>query len=110
MKPFKEAEGYAEELQAAYDYYGSYSPFTARRFLAAYEEAVDVIARHPFVSRPRRHSWRQFVISRYPGYSIFYKEFPDYWLLGGIVSTLRDPDMIQAQLLIAETGEEQNLA
>jgi hypothetical protein len=40
VKPFKEAEGYAEDLQAAYDYYKAYSLQTAERFLTAYEEAT----------------------------------------------------------------------
>ena len=105
MKPFKEAEGYADDLQAAYDFYKAYGRGVAGRFLAAYGEAVGTITRHPFVCRPRRHGWRQMVIRRYPGYSIFYKELPDFWLLGGIVSTLRDPDLIQARLLIREVSE-----
>ena len=32
MKPFKEAEGYLDDLQAAYDYYKLYGLQTAERF------------------------------------------------------------------------------
>lgn len=46
------------------------------------------------------------IIRRHASYSIFYKELPAVWLIGGIVSTLRDPDTIQAQLLIREAGED----
>jgi hypothetical protein len=35
MKSFKEAEGYSDDLQLAYDYYKSYGVDTAERFLAA---------------------------------------------------------------------------
>lgn len=72
MKPFKEAEGFADDLQAAYDYYKSYSNTSAKRFLAGYAEAVKIIQRSPFICRPRRHGWRQMIIQDYPSYSIFY--------------------------------------
>ena len=102
MKPFKEAEGFAEDLQAAYDYYKTYGRRSAERFLAACEAAIKNIRYNPFVSHPRKHGWRQLVILRHPNYSIFYKELADCWLLGGVVSTIRDPDTIQARLLIRE--------
>jgi plasmid stabilization system protein ParE len=105
MKPFKEAEGYLHDLQAAYDYYRAYSPQTAHRFIAAYEAAERTLVHHPHICRPRRHGWRQMVIRRYPNYPVFYKELPDFWLLGGLVSTNSDPDAIQARLLIREVIE-----
>jgi hypothetical protein len=40
MKTFKEADGYADDLQAAYDYYKAYSHPAALRFLVAYESAT----------------------------------------------------------------------
>ncbi len=60
---------------------------------------------HPLTCRVRRHGWRQRVIQRYPNYSVFYSEFPEFWLLAGVVSTLQDPDMIQALLLIREIAD-----
>jgi len=107
MKPFKEAEDYAQDLQAAYDYYKAYSPQTAERFLAAYERAEAILRQSPFISHPRRHGWRQMIIQDYPVYSVFYKELFFCWLLGGILSTVRDPDMIQARLLVREVTEEE---
>ena len=44
-------------------------------------------------------------IRGFSNHSIFYKEFPDFWLVGGIYCTIRDPDVIQARLLIREIGE-----
>jgi hypothetical protein len=38
-------------------------------------------------------------------YAIFYREAPAFWFLGGVVSTVQDPDLIQARLLIREVGE-----
>ena len=55
MKPLKEAVGYADDLQAAYDYYKVYSPSAAHDFLAAYEAAAKIIGDHPHVCRARQH-------------------------------------------------------
>ena len=106
MKAFKEAEGYSADLQAAYDYYKAYGVPTAERFLAAYERAVDILRQSPFVCRARRHGWRQMIIQDYPNYSIFYKEISVCWLLGGVISASRDPDLIQARLLVREVSED----
>ena len=82
MKPFKEAEGYAGDLQAAYDYYKAYSSPAARHFLAAYTAAVQSLARHPHICRLRRHGWRQMAIRSHAGYAIFYKELPHLLAFG----------------------------
>ncbi|AHF93514.1 hypothetical protein OPIT5_28240 [Opitutaceae bacterium TAV5] len=42
------------------------------------------------------------IIRQHTSYSVFYRELETMWLLGGILSTLRDPDMLQARLLIRE--------
>lgn len=105
MKKFKEAHGYAADLQAAYDYYSRYGGATAGRFLAAYLSALRVIKYHPYVCRIRMHGWRQMIIKDYPAYSIFYREMESCWLIGGLVGTLQDPDYIQASLLIREIRE-----
>ena len=107
MKPFREAEGYDEDLQAAYDRYKAYSPQSAGRFLAAFEKAEGAIQLNPRICRLRRQPWRQMVISDFPSYSIFYKELSFCWLLGGVLSTLPDPDTIQAKLLVREVSKEQ---
>lgn len=107
MKPFKEAEDFQNDLQAAYDYYSAtYGSAAARNFLAAYESAANLVIAYPLACRVRRTGWRQKVIEHFPNYSIFYKEFPGFWLFGGIVSTLQDPDTIQARLLIREVRPE----
>jgi len=105
MKSFREAFGYASDLQAAYDNYKSYGRATALRFLAAYEDAMRIVQSSPYVCRARHHGWRQMVIHEYPVYSIFYREFDRFWLFGGVISTVQDPDVIQARLLIRETRE-----
>ncbi len=106
MKLFREAEGYAADLQAAYDYYKSYSPRAAERFLVAYTRAAAFIGQTPLACRLRRHGWRQMIIPAHPNYSIFYKELPLCWLYAGVIPTARDPDAIQARLLIREIREE----
>ena len=104
-KAFKEANGYDADLQTAYDYYKEYSVATAARFLVAYEEAVRIVQSSPYVCRARTHGWRQMVIHEYPRYSIFYREFDQFWLFAGVISTVQDPDFIQARLLIREIKE-----
>ena len=106
MKPFREAEGYADDLQVAYDFYRSYGAVAAGRFLTAYARALKVIRDSPHACRLRRHGWRQMMTPGHPGYSIFYKELPFCWLYAGIISTVRDPDSIQARLLIREVKED----
>lgn len=59
----------------------------------------------PRICRPRRHEWRQMIIQDYPNYSIFYKELSFCWLLGGVISTVQDPDFVQARLLLREVAE-----
>jgi len=51
MKPFKESDGYAADLQEAYDYYKRYGTATAGRFLAAYETAVSIVMSSPYACR-----------------------------------------------------------
>jgi plasmid stabilization system protein ParE len=106
MNFFKEAEGYDQDLQAAYNYYKAYGPATAERFLVAYAKAIDIIQSSPYVCRIRRHGWRQMLIHEFPNYSIFYRELDTIWLLGGVVCTLQDPDSILVRLLIREVTEE----
>lgn len=106
MKPFREAEDYADDLQAAYNYYKDYSAKSASNFLKHYLADIALIASNPLIARTRRHGWRQIPIRRHPRYAIFYKELPDFWLLGGVASTLRDPDRILVDLLIREASEE----
>jgi len=47
------------------------------------------------------------IVPGHPNYSIFYKELPVCWLYAGVIPTVRDPDVIQARLLIREIGQEE---
>ena len=104
MRQWAQVVGYAEDLQAAYDYFKANAGFlAAERFLARYNQAVSVITAHPRGCAVRGHGWRQSPLP-HSTYSIFYGERGDYWLLVGIQSTVQDPDRIQALLLIREVG------
>jgi hypothetical protein len=107
MKPFKTADTYAVDLQLAYDYFMQGGQIAAESFFARYKRARGIIEANPLVCRLRPSGWRQLTV---PGstYGIFYREAPDFWYLGGVISTVQDPDLIQAQLLIREIrGTEQ---
>jgi hypothetical protein len=77
----------------------------AEDFLQAYLAGIRLLEKNPRICRLRAHGWRQMVVRGFSSHSIFYKELPDFWLVGGIVCTIRDPDVIQARLLIREVGE-----
>ena len=59
---------------------------------------------YPEICHVRPSGWRQRPIPR-SSYALSYREAPDFWLVAAVISTVQDPDMIQAQLLIRETGE-----
>jgi plasmid stabilization system protein ParE len=105
MKPFRLAAALPSDLQAAYDYYAPRSAAAADRFVAAYVETRDRVIAQPQLCRERPHGWRQAIIPRFPRYAIFYKEKDAFWLVGGIVPTIRDPDHTLAKLLIREATE-----
>lgn len=105
MKSLKVSPAVADDLQQAYDYFNQGGMAAAERFLERYEQLRDLIIRHPEMTRMRATGWRQLAIPR-SSYAIFYRETAEFWLLAGVLSTVRDPDLIQAQLLIREIGEE----
>ncbi len=104
MKPFKAATTYTADLQAAYDYFKQGGLLAADRFFARYARTRRTITENPLACRLRPNGWRQPTI---PGstYAIFYREAPDFWFLGGVISVVQDPDTIQAQLLLREVRE-----
>lgn len=104
MKPFKTAGSYAADLQRAYDYFKQGGLKSADRFLARYEKLLRPMMGNPLVGRLRSTGWRQMNIPR-SHYANFYREAPDFWFLGGVVSAVQDPDVIQARLLIREIRE-----
>ena len=104
MKPFKTAAPYAADLQQAYDDFKRGGPQAAERFWERYIRALRLVMTNPEACRLRPSGWRQMTI-RQSSYAIFDREAPVFWFLGGIISTVQDPDLIQARLLIREVGE-----
>ena len=107
MKPLKVSGAVAADLQVAYEYFKRGGQAAADRFLERYEEARRAILRHPEICRLRATGWRQLAIPR-SRFAIYYQEAPDFWVIGAVISTVQDPDVIQAQLLIREISD-QNL-
>lgn len=104
MKPFKPADTYAADLQRAYDYFKQGGQVAADCFLERHDKAQIALMANPLVCRLRPSGWRQLAVPR-STYAIFYRETPDFWYLGGVISTVQDPDLIQARLLIREIRE-----
>lgn len=106
MMPWVQVPGYAEDLQAAYDYYKQRGGASAaEHFLGRYQRAVTLLTEHPLSRANRGAGWRQMPITN-SAFSIFYGERGNCWMLVGIQSTVQDPDRIQALLLIREVGED----
>lgn len=101
MTAWIEAEGYAHDLQAAYDYFKQGGMSAAERFLNRYRRCAATIIERPKIFPIRPHGWRQIHIPD-STFSIFYGERDRFWILVGIQSTVQDPDRIQALLLIRE--------
>lgn len=105
MKRWIQVAGYADDLQAAYDYFLEHGgSMAAARFYDRYERTVTSIVNQPESAAVRGHGWRQKPIPN-STFSTFYGERGLYWMLVGIQSTVRDPVQIQARLLIRETSE-----
>ncbi len=105
MKPWVQVAGYAEDLQAAHDYFKSKAGARAAdRFFTRYQASVMSIIEHPESAAIRGHGWRQKPI-RNSTFSIFYGERGGFWMLVGIQSTVQDPDRLQALLLIREVRQ-----
>jgi plasmid stabilization system protein ParE len=108
MSEWVQVEGYAEDYQAAYDYFKSRGgAVAADRFTERYERCVHAVVAHPRSCAVRGHGWRQKPIP-HSTFSVFYGERGSFWLLVGVQSTVQDPDRIQALLLIREVGENAN--
>jgi hypothetical protein len=105
MREWVQVGGYADDLQAAYDYVNSRGgAAVAGRFLNRYLQCIDTLIAYPEICAIRPHGWRQKPIPN-STFSIFYGERGPYWMLVGIQSTVQDPDRIQAMLLIREVCE-----
>ena len=104
MKPFKTADTYTADLQRAYDYFKQGGQTAADRFLERHDKAQLSLMDNPLVCRLRPSGWRQWGIPR-STYAIFYRETTALWFFGGVISTVQDPDVIQARLLIQEIRE-----
>jgi plasmid stabilization system protein ParE len=105
MSEWVQVAGYAEDYQAAYDYFKARGgAAAAARFVERYKLCVKAIVAQPRGSAVRGHGWRQKPIPN-STFSIFYGERGAFWMLVGVQSTVQDPDRIQAMLLIREVGE-----
>lgn len=108
MSEWVQVAGYAEDYQAAYDYFKARAGVRAAgSFVERYGRCVKAIVEQPRSCAVRGHGWRQKPIP-HSTFSIFYGERGEFWMLVGLQSTVQDPDRIQAMLLIREVGGHQD--
>ena len=84
-------------------YHQPKSEAKAVRILAEYDRFVELINRNPEVAHTRGHGWKVIAVQSGP-YLLYYRDFESFWLVAGVFHAMRDPDWIQAQLLIREIG------
>lgn len=104
MKSFKVSDALPADLQRAFDYFKQGGAPAADQFMERNDKALRAIQAHPEICRLRSTGWRLMPIPR-SSYAIFYREAPAFWFVGGVVSTVQDPDVIQAQLLLREVRD-----
>ncbi|MGA2051995.1 MAG: type II toxin-antitoxin system RelE/ParE family toxin [Opitutales bacterium] len=103
-KPLKVADRVADlDIPAILRYHRERSPAKAVRLLAEYVRIIDAISKNPRVARLRKENWRVVAFRSGP-YLLYYSEQESFWLVAGVFHAARDPDWIQAQLLIRELG------
>jgi len=105
MKPLRILDDVADrDLPDIAAYHLSRSRPKAEAILAEYDRLIDLLRRSPAIFRVRPHGWR-VCIFRSGNYSLYYRELDSCWLVAGVFHALRDPDWIQAQLLIREVRD-----
>lgn len=76
----------------------------AGAIVAEYDRIIALLRENPQTYHSRPHGWR-VCIFRSGVYALYYRETPTYWLVAGVLHARRDPDWIQAQLVIREARE-----
>jgi hypothetical protein len=105
MKPLRILDDVADrDLPGIVTYHLPRSRGKAEAIVAEYDRFIDLLRQTPAMFRERPHGWRVAVF-RSGSYSLYYREIETCWLVAGIFPARRDPDWIQAQLLIREVRE-----
>ena len=76
----------------------------AEAIVAEYDRIIALLRETPQAYHERPHGWR-VCIFRSGVCALYYRETPTCWLVAGIFHARRDPDWIQAQLVIREARE-----
>lgn len=105
MKPLRILDDVADrDLPGIVSYHLAQSRAKAAAIIAEYDQFIELLGRTPAMFRERPHGWRVCVF-RSGHYSLYYRELESCWLVAGIFPARRDPDWIQAQLLIREVSD-----
>lgn len=103
-KPLRIADAVVDrDVPSIAAYHRAKSEDKARRILAEYDRIIALLAFNPLILAERSHGWRVYPFHA-GAYLLYYKELDALWLVAGIFHALRDPDWIQAQLVIREAS------
>ena len=102
MKPLRILDDVADrDLPGIVTYHLPQSRAKAEAIVAEYDRMVEVLRQSPELFRVRPHGWRVGVF-RTGYYLLYYRELETCWLVAAVFHARRDPNWIQAQLLIRE--------
>ncbi|MBI5768039.1 MAG: type II toxin-antitoxin system RelE/ParE family toxin [Verrucomicrobia bacterium] len=105
MKPLRILDDVAErDLPGIVSYHLPQSRAKAEAIVAEYDRFIEQLRRTPAIFRERPHGWRVCVF-RSGSYSLYFRELGSCWLVAGVFHARRDPDWIQARLLIREVRD-----
>lgn len=76
----------------------------AEAIVAEYDRIIALLRKNPQVYHARPHGWC-VCLFRSGVYALYYREVPTCWLVAGVFHARRDPDWIQAQLVIREARD-----
>ena len=106
MKPLRILDDVADrDVPGIVAYHLPQSRAKAEAIVAEYDRLIELLRDNPRIFRNRAHGWRVGVF-RAGYYLPYYRELETCWLVAGIFHARRDPDWIQAQLLIREVRDD----
>ncbi|HEY9250337.1 MAG TPA: type II toxin-antitoxin system RelE/ParE family toxin [Rariglobus sp.] len=86
-----------QDLQAIYDYHRTFSQAKADRIVAEYDRVIATLEINPLLIHERIQGWRVYPFSS-GTYLLYYKEYPEFWLVTALFHARQDPNWITAQL------------
>lgn len=101
-KPFRIAPWVVpQDLQAIYDYHRAFSVTKAERIVAEYDRIIAMLEINPLLIHQRENGWRVYPFAS-GTYLLYYREYPEFWLVTALFHARLDPDWIRTRLAVRQ--------